>query len=457
MINAELRIPRDLQDALYPYVTQAEEWAGYLLCGVLETPDRLVLLGREWCPIPAQYRIRGTGHGMTWHPNFDVEMLNRAQLERLGCVVIHHHGGSAPHLSGTDRQTCDSLLPFLSREAPIRPHAFVVLGEHTAAGRVYRAGKHVADLSATRIAGSAIDSWPPRAEKVESRSRIDPRHDRLVRGFGAKALERLRAARVGVVGTGGGGAHVVQQLAYLGVGAFVLVDGDRVEVTNLNRLVGALPPPSHRSLLDRMLRHRHGDLGRPKVEVMERLIHEVSDTASVVSLFEHFPSPATIQALRQCDVIIAAVDRLQVRDDLNRFCKRYLIPLIDIGLEIVPGDNGTTAVASIPGRVTKVQPDGPCLRCQGVVDDMKLERERGGRPPGYAGDPRLPDPAVVTLNGIVASIATTEVLQMVTGFAGARSPNCGWLYDGLTGAVERVEKTFRGCPACCLERGAGDA
>jgi hypothetical protein len=190
---------------------------------------------------------------------------------------------------------------------------------------------------------------------------------------------------------------------------------------------------------------------------MQRVIHDVSDSVSVVSLFEHFPSPATIQALRECDVIVAAVDRLHVRDDLNRFCKRYLIPLIDIGLEIVPGGNATTAVSCIPGRVTKVQPDGPCLRCQGVIDDGKLERERSGRPPGYAGDPRLPDPAVVTLNGIVASIATTEVLQIVTAFAGTQSPNSGWLYNGVTGAVERVEKTFRGCPACCLERGAGDA
>ena len=105
------------------------------------------------------------------------------------------------------------------------------------------------------------------------------------------------------------------------------------------------------------------------------------------------------------------VDRLQVRDDLNRLCKRYLIPLVDVGLEIVPGEAPTREVTAIAGRVSKVQPDGPCLRCQGVVDDARLERERGGRPAGYAGDPRLPDPAVVTLNGIVASIAATEVLR----------------------------------------------
>jgi molybdopterin-synthase adenylyltransferase len=456
VINAELRIPRDLHDALHAYITQHEEWAGYLLCGAMNISDRLVLLGREWCPIPERYRIRGTGHGMTWDPDFDVEMLNRAQRERLGCVIIHYHGGTSPGLSGTDRKTRDSLLPFLSREAPAQPHAFVVMGDKSAAGHVYRAGDHVADLAATRIVGSAVELWPLSVEIAARETELDPRHDRLVRGFGSSALARLRSARVGVVGTGGGGSHVIQQLAYLGIGTFVLVDGDRVELTNLNRLVGAVPERMRRSILDRLLRRGQGDVGRPKVEVMKQMVDRVSEATEVIALFEGFPSTATVDALRQCDVIIACVDRLQVRDDLNRMCKRYLIPLIDVGLEIVPSGGSAEAVAAIPGRVTKVQPDGPCLRCQGVVDDLKLERERGGQPLGYTGPARVPDPAVVTLNGIVASIAATEVLQMLTGFAEAGSPNCGWLYDGLTGVTDRAEKLFGGCRDCIPERGAGD-
>lgn len=456
MITGELRIPRDLYVALHAYITQHEEWAGYLLCGALDTPDRLVLLGREWCPIPEKYRIRGTGHGMTWNPDFDIEMLNRAQREGLGCVVIHHHGGKSPGPSGTDRKTRDSLLPFLSGEAPGQPHAFVIMGDRSAAGQIYRGGSHVADLTATRIVGSAIESWPSGGDKPAREPDLDSRHDRFVRGFGPRALARLRSSRVGIVGNGGGGSHVVQQLAYLGIGAFVLADGDRVEVSNLNRLVGAVGQRA-RGFIDRLIGRTRGDVGKPKVEVMECMIREVSDTATVATFFEQFPSSATVEALRQCDVIIACVDRLQVRDDLNRLAKRYLIPLIDVGLEIVPGNVGAGTVTAISGRVTKVQPDGPCLRCQGVIDDLKLERERGGRPLGYTGPVRVPDPAVVTLNGIVASIATTEVLQVITGFAGHDSPNCGWLYDGLTGVVDRAEKPFRGCPACMHERAAGDA
>lgn len=68
-------------------------------------------------------------------------------------------------------------------------------------------------------------------------------------------------------------------------------------------------------------------------------------------------------------------------------------------------------ISAVTGRVTKVLPSGPCLRCQGIVDDAKLEAERGGQPLGYTGEAGVPNPAVVTLNGIVASIATTEVFS----------------------------------------------
>jgi molybdopterin/thiamine biosynthesis adenylyltransferase/proteasome lid subunit RPN8/RPN11 len=455
MITAELRVPADLHGMLYADITQHHEWAGYLLCGVSESRGETILLGREWCPVPAAHQIKGTRHGLTWRPEFDVEMLDRAQREGLGCVILHHHPGGAPGLSTTDTATRDSLMPFLSREAPDRPHVFAVMGDGATWGDVYQNGSQAGNLVRTRISGLSVVIWPTKVDQQQPAS--DARHDRLTLGFGPGALERLRATRVCIVGCGGGGSHVAQQLAYLGAGALTLIDADRVELTNLNRLIGAVPGKSHRSLVDRVLGRGVGDVGQLKVTVLQRMVRSISESTIVEPLAESFPSPATVSAMRDTDVIIACVDRLQVRDDLNRLSKRYLIPLLDVGLEIVPSTStrGSAIVEAIAGRVTKVLADGPCLRCQGIVDDDKLARERGGLALGYTGPVRLPDPAVVTLNGIVASIATTEVLQLLTGFAGAEAPNCGWVYDGLLGTAERVDKPVHGCPACLTERGAG--
>jgi hypothetical protein len=75
---------------------------------------------------------------------------------------------------------------------------------------------------------------------------------------------------------------------------------------------------------------------------------------------------------------------------------------------------------------------------------------------GYAGDPTLPDPAVVTLNGVVASLAATEVIQLVTGFAGPHGPNCGWIFDGFTGTTEKTGKAYSTKRPCEHDRGRGD-
>ena len=56
--------------------------------------------------------------------------------------------------------------------------------------------------------------------------------------LGATSEQKLAGLTMGLVGLGGGGSHVAQQLAHLGIGRFVLVDPDVVEETNLNRLVG---------------------------------------------------------------------------------------------------------------------------------------------------------------------------------------------------------------------------
>jgi hypothetical protein len=456
MTTSELRVPGDVHAALMRDITRPEEWAGYLLCGMSREGDRELLLARDWVPVPDKHQLTGTGHGFSWHPDFDVEMLNRAQREHLACVILHYHGGPSPTLGElSDRQTANSLMPFLSGEAPGRPHVFGVLGDHAVSGIVFRDGHEAGRLAGMRVSGSSLDDWSvgPRRQREPDH---DPRHDRMIRGFGEEAYRRLRASTVGVVGCGGGGSHVVQQLAYLGIGSLVVVDGDLVAATNLNRLIGAVPARRRRPFVDRILRRGRGDVGRPKVDVMRRLADSIDESTQVQAIQDHFPSGETVEVLRGCDIVIACVDRLQVRDDLNRLCKRYLIPLLDVGLEITPHPGGDGAVGAIPGRVTKVLADGPCLRCQGVIDDAKLAAERDGQPMGYAGSARSPDPAVVTLNGIVASTAATEVLQLLTGFAGDSAPNCGWIYDGLRGVTERVVKPFRGCTACQAERALGD-
>ena len=65
------------------------------------------------------------------------------------------------------------------------------------------------------------------------------RYDRSIRFFGHEGQERLATASVVVVGVGGLGTHVVQQLALLGVGKLTMVDDEELEESNRNRYVTA--------------------------------------------------------------------------------------------------------------------------------------------------------------------------------------------------------------------------
>jgi hypothetical protein len=103
-------------------------------------------------------------------------------------------------------------MPFLSREAGQRPHAFAVLGDRAMSGPVYSNGKEIGTLGAIRIVSNWLDDWtvvktdPWQADDGE-------RQDRLIRGFGKEAYRRLRDAHVAIIGCGGGASHVYSNSA----------------------------------------------------------------------------------------------------------------------------------------------------------------------------------------------------------------------------------------------------
>ena len=120
--------------------------------------------------------------------------------------------------------------------------------------------------------------------------------------FGAEGQKRIGAAAVGVVGLGGLGSHIVQQLAYLGVRDYVLVDADEVSESSLNRLIGASTD----------------DVGAKKVAVAKRLIGIVQRDARVVPVEALLPDEEALDALADRGYVFGCLDedppRLQLTD-----------------------------------------------------------------------------------------------------------------------------------------------
>ena len=182
--------------------------------------------------------------------------------------------------------------------------------------------------------------------------------------LGQGAEERLARCVVGIVGLGGGGSHVVQQLAHLGFQNYVIYDDDTVEETNLNRLVGA----------------KRADVNAetPKLHVAKMMIYGLEPEANV----EAYPCrwQNEPEALRRCHIIFGCLDTYSGRNELEIFARRYLINYIDIGMDVhQAGDTapviGGQIILSIPGEI--------CMRCMGFINDDVLGEE--GRRYGDAG------------------------------------------------------------------------
>ncbi len=243
--------------------------------------------------------------------------------------------------------------------------------------------------------------------------------------LGANSEQRLAEMTVGLVGLGGGNSHVAQQLAHAGVGHFVLADADHISLTNLNRLIGG----TWWYVLKRTA----------KVAIMKRMILAINPKARVEIHCKQWQLAG--DALKRCEVIVGGLDNVRGKDELDAFCRRFLIPYIDQGMDVhkLGGGHGHL----VAGQVVLSEPGSPCLRCMGIVTDEALAEE--SRKYGAAGG----RPQVVWSNGVLASLAVGLVVQLITPWSQRARLGAYLSYDGNSGLVTEAERFRRWSSGAC--------
>lgn len=229
--------------------------------------------------------------------------------------------------------------------------------------------------------------------------------------LGERSQDIIDNCRIGILGLGGGGSHIVQQFAHIGIRNYVIYDPDIVETSNLNRLVGAT--------------ERDAKDGIPKIEIAKRIIvglHEKAKIDAYRSRWQDNPEP-----LKQCDIVFGCVDSFAERHQIEVTCRRYLIPYIDIGMDVHTSMDGNTF--GMAGQVIVSIPGGPCMSCIGFLTENRLAQE--AMKYGAAGV----RPQVVWANGVLASTAVGFAMDILTGWAQV-SPRVAYLsYRGNDGTV----------------------
>lgn len=271
----------------------------------------------------------------------------------------------------------------------------------------------------------------------------DTRYARQVLAFGAEGQERLQHEHAAIIGLGGLGSHVAQQLAYLGVRQFTIIDDDRVEESNLNRLIGATS----------------SDVSRTKVGVVGDVLRRIDGSIRVRGIEAELRTRVALKSLGETTAVFGCLDNDGARLVLTEYCCAFRKLYIDSATEITPAstnqelDFGGRVVVSIPGEF--------CLDCANELDmeaakqdleTYEVRRQRVAH--GYGIGTDAPAPAVVSLNGVIASLAVTEFMVAVTG---VRAPQRKLTYKGMRGVVHVTADTRRpDCMNCGYLAGIGD-
>lgn len=272
---------------------------------------------------------------------------------------------------------------------------------------------------------------------------MQERYDRNIRLFGENGQKRLRQIKVSVVGVGGLGTHVIQQLAHLGVGDITLIDSEKLDTTNLNRYVGTRPDY----------------VGRRKVDIGAQLINSIDQKIKVKTVYNSLVDKNAFNSVKEADYVFGCLDCEGARLILNELCLAYNRPYFDLASEIDP-----SSPPSYGGRVCFVSNFTGCLHCLGELDSSEASlalagpSQRDERKAIYGVDSEhlgAAGPAVVSINGVIASLAITEFMADATGL---RQANTLIKYYGEQGTVRQSkDKGQPDCYYCQQIRGKGDA
>jgi len=229
----------------------------------------------------------------------------------------------------------------------------------------------------------------------------------LLPQIGIDGQQKLLGSRVLIIGMGGLGSPVALYLAASGVGQIVIVDHDRVELSNLQRQIV----------------HTTAAIGQNKVDSAQRALKALNPEISITAINTRLDPDALDEEVHLADACVDASDNFATRFALNRACVTHKTPLI------------SGAVIRMEGQVAVFRadrPDSPCYRClYRDMDELAETCSQTG--------------VLAPLPGIIGSIQATETLKVLLDVG---EPLAGrlLLLDAMT--MEWRSVRLRKDPAC---------
>lgn len=409
-------LTEQLFDELRSVATGRLETAGVLLASIAhEDAATLRLLARQIEWVPDVHYSRREADGLSVASEGYIPALQLAETQGVMPIWLHTHPGigSSPMPSHHDHRV-DTQIADLFRLRSGAPYYGALIVSPTVTGiqftgHIEQEGAPPIEMDRMWIVGDRFRLLRALTSEVVD---VPLEFDRNVRAFGGAIQEVLANLRVAIVGCGGTGSAVAEQLVRLGVRDLVAIDPDKVSGSNVTRVYGSTPK----------------DVGSAKVEVLRQHLTRIAPDAQVEAVPSMLTTETAARRLATCDVVFGCTDDNAGRLVLSRVATYLMTPTIDCGVLLTTDQDGL--LVGIDGRVTIVAPGMACLVCRGRIDvaraatELLTPTERTRRiDEGYA--PALPgiEPAVVTYTTLVAATAVSELLERLIGYGPIPRPS----------------------------------
>jgi len=364
------------------------------------------------------YKSRSLTH-LNMNKNFIYDCLrdvkDRFDVDTIIDVHTHPFSSKGVSFSGTDDHDEKTFSSWKENLFDDIYYGSIVLSQSDYSARMWSSidGKPIPKTALIKTP-TQIEFWPS-ADKdsiddAEILKDTDVKNGFLARSALALGLDTMRAItsdqKIAVIGVGGLGSNIAENLIHMGFNNLLLIDHDVVEFTNLNRIVGAY--------------FEDAEEGRFKVDVVKNHLLRINPKATISACNKGIEEKDILSNLIDVDWLIVATDNHLSRFKAQEISSRYFIPLISsgVGIDVIDGE-----IKDMSGEVIIVRPgDRVCLNCLGRINptkvaaeehqDMMIGEELVKR--GYVRGQDIKEPAVKTLNAMLAAMTVDALVNQYT-------------------------------------------
>lgn len=406
--STTLVFPQEHHRAAFAHLFPGDglEAAALLLCTVV-CGERCKLLVREVLSVPYSACAVRRSDAITWPGAWVEEAIDRAEGNKLAVIAIHSHPGHMYAFSAVDDESDRALMPSFVHAGVQPAGSAIMTADGAVRARLYPEDGIVKPIDLVMVAGDDLPCW----WEEGATWRGPPARPMAFTSAMAGWLGRMSACIIGVSGTG---SIVAEQLARLGIGKLILIDFDKIEARNLNRIVNATSADVA--------------AGRFKVDVLADAIRQYRSDCDIRTVRGSIASAEAVLAAADADYLFCCVDSVEGRHIADRLAAYVTMPLFDVGVSIptfrTPA--GEIGIADVCGRIDYVFPGGSTLLERGVYDSKSLAAEylvraapdvhRRQVAEGYLKGVREQAPDVISVNMRAAATMVSEFLARVFPF-----------------------------------------